>query len=457
MNASLPVIPFRIPSLVGEWSRPFGRAWVPVMVTGGLAIMLCSPISEAWAQAATAGGGAAVATAPAPSAATPSRTLRPAAQAALQSAQALLAAGKATDAQQVLRDLEQKVLDRNPDETYLLERLKAAAAAILGDAAAAARSSEAALNTARATVEERRTLLAQLTGYAQQLKDHESTMRWAQAHREAGGREEGVTAAQARAALAMGQCRAALEPLETLIAAAEQRGQRPPEPQLRAAAACQSQLGQEEGYERELRRLVTHHPSPAYWGDLIARLQRRPGFADRLLLDSFRLMRHVAAMQDADDFLSAAQLALRAALPGEARATLQAGFDAGALGKGPGAAAHRELLARAQREADADRAQLDSAHRQASAAADGRALVLLGQAAWTYGDAVRARQWMEQGLAKGVARQVHDARLHLALVLVAAGEVAEARRLLSALSALSAQPADDGLSELARLWLIAIR
>lgn len=170
---------------------------------------------------------------------------------------------------------------------------------------------------------------------------------------------------------------------------------------MRAAAACQAKLGDDDGYYRALQRLLQHYPSKAYWADAIARLQRLSGFSDRLLLDSFRLMRHVGVLEDPQDLMSTAQLAVEASLPGEARAVLQAGFDAGLLGKGPEAAAQQALMNRAQRLAQADQAQLDEAISQAQRQADGRALFLLGQAAISYGQRERGLGLMEAALGRG--------------------------------------------------------
>ena len=371
--------------------------------------------------------------------------------AALQSVQTLLAAGKAQEARLTLRDVEQKLVDRTPYENYLFQRLKAAAAVALSDDAAAAAATQEALVTGKASVEERRTMLAQLTGFALKLKDNAGVLKWSREHVESGGADENVRAALVRAALVQGDCTLAVEHLTVLIDAGERRGEKPAEPQLRALAACHAKLGRDDGYYAALERLLRHHPRKEYWADIIARLQRRPGFSDRMLLDSFRLMARVGAMEDADDFMSAAQLAVLAALPGEARAFLQVGFDSGALGKGPGAAGQRELMSKVSREAEADRSQLDEAQRQAASAADGRRLFQVGQAALSYGQPERALQLMEQALAKGIGRHPMDARLHHAIALAAAGRSAEAKRQFADL------PAQDGLAELGRLWQLAVR
>lgn len=378
-------------------------------------------------------------------------SLRPQMATALQAVQSLLTAGKAADARATLRDVEQKLLDRTAIETHVLERLKAATAVALGDDAGAAISTEAALNTGKAGVDERRQMLMQLTGFALKLKDHDATMKWAKAYIDGGGADENIRAALVRAALAKGECLPAVEQLAVLVAAAEHRGEKPAEAQLRAHVACQAKLGRDEGYYRELERLLSHHPRKEYWADLIARLQRKAGFSERLLLDTFRLMRHVGAMEDAEDMMSAAQLAVLATLPGEARAFLQAGADAGVLGKGPGGQAQRDLLARVVRESDTDRAQLDDAERQAAAAADGRRLFLVGQAAWSYGQHERAVRLMEQAMSKGISRNAQDAKLHYGIALADAGKLPQARQILKEL------PAQDGLADLARLWLIALR
>lgn len=377
--------------------------------------------------------------------------LRPQVATPLQAVQTLLAAGKAREAMIGLRDVESKISDRSLYETYMIERLKAAAAVALNEDAAAVNALDVALKTGKATAEERRTVLAQLAGLSLKLKDQDAAARWSVAHLEAGGQDESVRIILVRVALAKGDCKTVVDQLAVVLPTAERRGETPPEPQLRASAACHAKLGDDAGYYRDLERLVRHHPRKEYWADIVARLQRLPEFADRLMLDSLRLMKHVGAMEDAEDFTGAAQLALRAALPAQAVDFLKAGFDAGVLGKGASAQAQRDLLARAQREADTDKAQLTEARRQAEAGRDARQLLLVGLAAWSHGQAAVAVPLVEKAIAQGLTRDPDDAKLHLALVLASAGRRDEARQLLGSL------PARDGLAAVGRLWAIALR
>ena len=377
--------------------------------------------------------------------------LRPQLATPLQSVQALLAAGKPQEALVTLRDIERKISDRSLYENYMIERLKAATAVALSDDAAAVAALEASLKTEKASAAERVTIWAQLAGLSLKLKDVDGAGRWAAAYVQGGGQDDNVRAVLVRSALGKGDCATVVEQLALILAATERRGEKPPEGQLRASVACQAKLGQDDAYFRDLERLLGHHPKPEYWADLIARLQRRPGFADRLLLDSFRLMRHVGAMEDADDFLSAAQLAIRAALPGEALQFLKAGFDAGVLGKGPAASTQRDLLARVTREAAADKAQLPDAQKQADDSVESRRQFLAGQAAWSHGQTDVGVQLMQRALARGITRDPDDARLHLALALASAGRKDEARKLFAGL------PPRDGLADLGRLWLLALR
>jgi hypothetical protein len=381
----------------------------------------------------------------------PAQTLRPPVAALLQSVQAQLAAGKPQEALAAWRDLERKVPDTSNYERYIALRVRAAVMVALGDDAAAAADTEAALATQLATPEDRLVMWAQLSAFATKLNRPQAALQWATAYVQAGGQDDAVRAALVRAALALGQCKPVVEQLAVLVTKAERQGNKPPEAQLRAAAACQAKLSDDDGYYRALERLLQHYPSPAYWADAIARLQRRAGFHDRLLLDTFRLMRHVGVLQDPDDLMSTAQLAVEASLPGEARAVLQAGFEAGILGKGPGASVQQSLLVRAQKLAQAEAAQFEEAVAQAQRQSDGRQLFLLGQAALFEGQAERGVRLMEAALERGLARQPDDARLRLAVALVAVGRRSDAGRLFSAL------PERDGLSDLARLWLLALR
>jgi hypothetical protein len=225
-------------------------------------------------------------------------------------------------------------------------------------------------------------------------------------------------------------------------------GRAPAEESLRLLAASQAKQGDDQGYVHTLELLLRYHPSAAYWRERIQRLQRESGFDPLLLVDSYRLLFAVGAMQDAPEYTSLAELALQANLPAEARAVLDTGFATGVLGAGPDAATHLALRKRVDKLAADDASQLARAPDPGpNASADLR--VSTGLALATEGHTERGIALVEQGLAQGGATQPDLARLRLAWVSAQAGRGDAARAILQSL-----QGRSGSLGEIARLWLI---
>ncbi len=368
----------------------------------------------------------------------------------LQAAQEALKAGQPADALARVREAE-AVANRSEYEAYVIGRTKGAAALAAKDNAAAQTAFEALLASPRATPAEHTAALQALPGLALRNRQPAQAITWARRHLAEGGQDRSVRLVLVQALFNTGDCPGTLRELLPLVQADEAAGKKPGEDLLKLAGNCQLKTHDDAGYYQTLLRLVTHHAQPEYWADLLPRVQRQPGFAERLQLTSLRLMRQVGAMEDADDFMDMAQLALKAGLPGEAKAVLEAGFAKGALGKGPGAPQHQRLRDSASKQAADDAAQFAANEARARSAADGAPLFNLGLAMATAGQTERGLVLMQQGLAKGIARQPGDAKLNLGATLLVAGRRAEAEPLLRGLNP------DDGSATLARLWLLAVR
>lgn len=243
-----------------------------------------------------------------------------------------------------------------------------------------------------------------------------------------------------------GRCASARQPAQRWAGA--DAGGVPTEEALRRQAAHQVEQGESRAYLQTLEELLRYHPSAAYWRERIQRLQRESGFDPLLLVDSYRLLFAVGAMQDAPEYTSLAELALQANLPAEARAVLDTGFAAGVLGAGPDAATHLALRQRVDKLAADDAKQLARAPDPGpDASADLR--VATGLALATEGHTERGIALVEQGLAQGHLTQPAKVRLRLAWISAQAGRTDAARAVLQSL-----QGRDDSVGEIARLWLI---
>ena len=383
---------------------------------------------------------AAHAQAAAPASAAAQDALRAVITAPITEARDLLAAGKFKEALAKVAEAE-KVPDRTPYENFILDQLRGGAAAGAGDIDTAVRSFEAALATGRLQGPDALNIVEGLVGSAYRQKDFARAVTWGQRYLAEGGKSPQVRRLLVNALYQRADWPGAAKELQALIGEEETAGRRPPEDLLRLLGSAQNKQSDTPGYVQTLERLLRYHPKPAYWRDRVSRVQSASGFDDALLIDSFRLLQTVGGLDDASEYSGLADLALRAGLPAEAQAVLEAGYAAGKLG-----AEQQPLRERATKLAAADAKQLDIAP---AANASANALVAQGLALATSGHTVKGLPLIEQGLAKGGVAKPDLVRLRLAWLSIKAGRNDVARAQLKDLTA-----AAGGLGELARLWLI---
>ena len=229
----------------------------------------------------------------------------------------------------------------------------------------------------------------------------------------------------------------------------QRAGRKTGESVLQLLVSSEYKQKNDAGYRDALKRLVASYPKKEYWRDLLASVQKQPGFADRLTLDLDRLMAATGTLETQDQYMEAAQLALQAGLPGDAKALLDKGYAAGVLGKGAGADRQQRLAAMAAKQSGEDVNTLPQLAHEADAARDGLPWVKLGEADASYGrydDAIAAYQ---KGLQKGGLKHPEDARLHLGIAYLQAGQKDKAQATLGAVTG------TDGARDLAQLWLLA--
>jgi hypothetical protein len=366
----------------------------------------------------------------------------------LQAAQALIRAQRYKDALAKVREAELAGA-RDENETFLIERMRIAAASGAGDAQTMARSFEVV--GPRLAASERLRMIESLAGSYYRGKDYSRAMQWAQRYFKEGGESASMRTLLIQSLYLVGDYAGAARELTADITRAEKAGQAPGEDRLKLLANATLKLNDTVGYVWALERLVVHHPRQEYWVDLLGRLQRKPAFSDRLALDTYRLALATGTLAKPADFVEMAQLALQAGLPAEAQQIVDQGFAAGVLGKGPEAERHnrlKDLVGRRLQEARATQAKMLE---EARAAKDGHALVDAGMHLVFLGDKAQGVQLMAQGLAKGNLKRPEDARLHYAVALILAGDTARAQSVLRGVAG------NDGTADLARLWSLYLR
>src|SRR6478735_1679076 len=269
-------------------------------------------------------------------------SLRPEVGKLLQAAQELIKAGKYREALAKVREAEAAGA-RNANETYLIERMRLAAASGAGDAETAARSYEALSSSSRITGPEKLRMIESIAGSYYRAQQYAKSMQWTQRYLREGGTSPAMRTMLIQSQYLSGDYAGAIKELTVEIQAAERAGSPPPEDRLKLLLNAASKQGDNNAYVYAMEKLVTYYPKKEYWVDLLSRIQRKPSFSDRLALDTYRLSLATGSMSKPADFMEMAQLALQADLPSESKQVVDKGFAANVLGTGPEAERHKRL------------------------------------------------------------------------------------------------------------------
>ncbi len=377
-------------------------------------------------------------------------TLRPEFGKPLQQAEALIKSGHSREALAKVHEAE-VVGARNENEKYLLERMRLAAASLAGDADTAARSFEALSGSPRISGPDKQRMIESIASSYYRQQQYQKAMQWSQRYFREGGTNGAMRTMLIQSQYLSGDFAGATKELMVEIQATERAGATPAEDRLKLLLNAASKQGDNNAYVYAMERLVTYYPKKEYWVDLLSRMQRKPNFSDRLSLDAYRLSLATGSMTAAADYMEMAQLALQAELPSEGKQVVDKGFASGALGTGPQAERHkrlRDLVEKRQAEYKATREQ---AEHEAAAAKTGDALVAIGFDMVYSGQAANGVQVIQQGIAKGGLKRPEDAKLHLGIAQLAAGDKAKAQATFKTVQGA------DGTADLARLWALYAR
>jgi tetratricopeptide (TPR) repeat protein len=376
------------------------------------------------------------------------QALRPEVGKPLQQAGELLRAGKAREALAKVAEAD-KVPNKTAQEQMTIERMRGAAAQRAGDSATAIRAFEAVMASGTLKGAEAAQVAESLAFAYSQQRNWPKTTEWANRAQELGSTSPQLRQLITYVQSQTGDYASIGREAQAAITAAEQAGRRPAEDDLLRLADAQQRTNNTAGYLATFEKLLTHYPKKEYWNAYLARVMRKPGFADRLGLDVMRLKLATGNLTGADEYMEMAQLALQAGLPAEGRRIVERGIAAGVLGTGAEAARHQRLLDLAVKQEGEVSAGLEKATADALAAKDGNALVQVGQVLVSMGQAERGAQLIEQGIAKGGLRRPDDAKLRLGQALLATG-----KNKPKALQTLRGVQGADGTADIARLVAI---
>jgi tetratricopeptide (TPR) repeat protein len=388
-------------------------------------------------------GLARVALAADPPAQSKGESVRPEVGKPLQAAQVLIKAHKYKEATAKIAEAE-NVGNKTAFESFLIQQMRGSAAMAAGETEAAIRSFEAVIASGRLSGAEQLKIIQAVADMHYRAKNYPKAAAWASRYMKEGGNDPQMRTVLIQAYFLNNDCASVSKLLQGTSQGEEQSSRRPGEDELLIMSSCYVKQKDNSGDLAALEKLVAYYPKKEYWASLLSRIQRKPGFSDRLSLDVFRLKLATANLSSTADYMEMTQLALQAGVPAEARKIVEQGFAAGALGTGTDAERHQRLRGLAMKTVEAPA----NGEAEAAAAMDGTALVNNGFNQVAKGQADKGIALMEKGIHIGGLRRPEDAKLHLGIALLQGGHKAKAIQTFKSVQG------GDGTADLARLWVI---
>lgn len=370
--------------------------------------------------------------------------LRPEVGAPLQAAQALMKQGKSKEALAKLRDAD-KVSNKTPNESYLIERVRAAAASSAGDYDTAAKSFEALIASGKLSAAERANFSEGLIGIYMRAKE------FGKANEAINRQLKNGDDPKLRAYLIQNYYQSGnLTGAENELNNMQKGGRTLSEDNLGMLANIYLKKNDKIGYVNTIEKLAASYPKVSYWTDLLNRVVGKPGFSSRLNVDVLRLKLANNLIKKPSDYLELAQLVIQAKAPAEALKIIDKGYKAGVLGVGAEAARHQRLKDLAEKTLAENNKNLAVNEAALLKATDNDDLVAMGYGLVQAGQSDKGLTMMEAAIKAGNLRNPEDAKLHLGQAYAVAGKKAQA------ISTLKGVGGKDGTAELARYWIMAI-
>lgn len=367
----------------------------------------------------------------------------------LQAAQELMKAKKYKDALAKIRETD-AVAGKTPAEQLLIDGTRASAAQMAGDYDTAAKSFEAVLASGKLGPAEAKNIVMALPSLYFQTKNWPQAIAALNRQLKDYGDDPKARAYLLQAYYQSGDFAKVQKEVGASIAEAEKAGRAPTEETLQMLANAALRQNDKAGYVNAIEKLVANYPKKEYWTDLLTRVRSKPGFAERLSHDLYRLKLATGQKLGADDFMEMAQLALQAGAPAESLKIIDQAYKSGSFGSGAEASRQKRLKDLADQKAADFAANSEKNEAEASRNKDGDTLVKLGFAYVAAGKADKGLALMNQAIKDGGVKRLEDAKLHLGLAYLNAGKKAEA------VKAFNSVQGKDGTAELARYWVMHV-
>ena len=371
-------------------------------------------------------------------------TARPEIGKPIQAAQDALKAGKLRDA---LTNIEaaDAVSGKSPYEVYIVEGTKEQYYAKANDPVNLVKAAEALIGSGQLPPDQIVAQYEVLASVTSQQKDCPKATDYIQRYYKAGGPDQRFHRVVVSCYFAANDFANASKAQRAIIATEP----KPSEEDLKNLVGIEYKANPTgPGYFDALKQAAGAYPSKAYYHDLILFVQKKPGFADKLELDVDLLKIQTGVLDQPDDYMNAAEIAIQGGFPGLAKQILDKGFAAGVLGQGGGAARQKKLQDSATASAASDQRSLAV---EAGSAKGGSELLKLGDAFASYGqynDAINSYQKAIAADGFKTPLEANQAKLHLGIAYLNAGQKPKAK------DALKAVTGADGTGDLAQLWAL---
>ena len=369
--------------------------------------------------------------------------LRPEVGRPLQAAQEALKARRYADASAKIREAD-AASGKTANEQVTIERMRAAVAAASGDVP----GQVAVINSGRLPPAEQIRMVQSVAGQYYTQRDYANAATWTQRYLKEGGTDPQMRSILTQSYYLSGDCASLAR---SLPSGDESAARAASEEQLQTLASCYQKQKDNTGFVATLEKLATLYPKKEYWADLLGRVQTTRGFSDRLQLDVYRLKLASGLMTATNDYMEMAQMALGDEYFAEAKKIVDQGYANKVLGAGADVERQKRLADLAAKRYTEGQAALAKDEATALQSRDGNDLVAVGYNYVGYGQAAKGVQLMEQGIKKGGLRRPEDAKLHLGIAYLQAGQKAKALQVFKTVGG------TDGTADLARLWTLQAR
>ena len=282
-----------------------------------------------------------------------------------------------------------------------------------------------------------------------QQRQYDKAASWAKKSYDKNPKQQDVALILGQSYYLSNDCKNAAATMNSLVTTTERAGQAPKEDWLRIVQDCQNKLGNKEGANDALKKLVRHFNKPDDWNALL--INSRGRHSDRVSLGYFRLMRDAGVLKRDRDYFEMAQLAMDEKVgnaPAEAQRIIEEGIANGTL-KSPDKAQqgrYDRLLEAAKQRAATSRAGIAQISKQTESAQNGQADVALGQMYLGLGDYDAAIAALQRGIKRGGVTDLDEAQVSLGTAYL------EKKQKDSARQAFRAVKKDSEWGELAELW-----